>query len=148
MRRSLIDILVHVVSTILLSTWVYQKTGNLSYVAILILTGIFLDLDHLIDYFIFFKNKFDLRALLEGLYLRSGKSYLIFHSWEINFILLIFGLGLKFYPLNLFVLGSSMHLAIDNIQRKNRLFYFLIYRFYRKFDALILLPEFKDKIGK
>jgi len=148
MRRSLIDILLHVVSTILLSTWVYQKTENLFYVAILILAGIFLDLDHFIDYFIFFKNKFDLRALLESSYLRSGKSYLLFHSWEINFILLIFGLGLKSYPLDMFVLGSSMHLAIDNIQRKNRLFYFFIYRLYKGFDVFILLPEFKDKIGK
>ncbi|MBM3246427.1 MAG: hypothetical protein FJZ13_03750 [Candidatus Omnitrophica bacterium] len=134
----------HIGVSILLSLWAYQKAANLFYPFMIILGGNFIDLDHFVDYFIFFKNRFKLKEFLRGAYLRSGKVYLLLHSWEMGFVLFLLSLSLGSRPLMLFSLSLSLHLAIDNAQRKNPLVYFLIYRFSKGFDALVLFPELID----
>lgn len=141
MRRTFIDISIHLVTTILLSVLIYLKMGSIFYVFCVILGGIFIDLDHLIDHFMFFKNKFTFRDFFRHTHLKSKKAYVLFHSWELNLILFIAGLLLNSQALIILVLAASMHLAVDNIQRKNKLFYFLLYRLHNKFDATLLVPE-------
>jgi hypothetical protein len=53
-------------------------------------------------------------------------------------------LAVKLYGLWIILLGMCIHLAIDNLQRRNLFAYFLVYRAYKKFDAKILLPEYKE----
>ncbi len=141
LRMTIKDLLLHFFSTLIFSSIIYFKSGNLLYGLIFILGGIFIDLDHLIDYFLFFKNRFNPADFFKLNFIKSGKVYVFFHSWEINFLLFIFGLGIKSSPLLILTLGMSVHLIIDNLQRKNLFFYFLIYRIIKKFDLKVLLPE-------
>ena len=145
--RISLDLFAHVVCTAMLGWVVYLKTADLFYVGIVVAGGIFIDLDHLIDYFRYFKNKkFSLKNFFYGLYLGSGKVYLFFHSWELIFIILALATFFRSYVLLLFFLSLSIHLLIDNTQRRKKLFYFFTYRFLNGFKVDIILPEVKDYI--
>ncbi len=139
----IIDLSLHFFSTVILAAWVYLKTGNPVYIGILVFAGIFVDLDHCIDYFLFFKAGFNLEDFLNCSYLKSGRVYIFLHSWEINFIILIIALSSNSYGLLLLFTGLSLHLAIDNLQRHNLLCYFIIYRFLKKFNLSVIMPERK-----
>ncbi|MFH1442070.1 MAG: hypothetical protein ABIH18_08550 [Candidatus Omnitrophota bacterium] len=153
MRRELfLDILVHSYLTSFLALWIYLKSGSLFYSAVFIFGGIFIDLDHLIDYFIAYGSKFSIKDFFGSGSLKSGKVYLFLHSWEIIFIILLFYLVTSSYAVLLLFLSMSMHLIIDNLQRENLRIYFLTYRIINKFDvrlilpeAILLFPELKDK---
>lgn len=145
-KRASIDVCAHLFFTILIAMWIYGKTGNLVYVSIFVLGGIFIDLDHLIDHFLCFKNKLNLYDFVNGYYIKTGKVYVFLHSWEINFILFMLALNIRSYGLFLLFLSLSIHLAIDNIQRRNLLAYFIIYRFINNFDINIVFPEVKERL--
>lgn len=139
----IIDLSLHVLSTIILSVLIYLTTGNLFYIVILVLAGIFIDLDHCIDYFLFFKARFNLKDFFNCSYLKSGKVYIFLHSWEINFIIFIIALVVDSYGLFLLFAGLSLHLAIDNLQRENFLCYFITYRILKRFNLYVIMPERK-----
>lgn len=141
-----IDVCVHLFFTILIAMWIYGKTSNLVYASIFVLGGIFIDLDHLIDHFICFKDKLNLHDFVNGYYIKTGKVYVFLHPWEINFILFVLALSIRSYGLFLLSLSLSMHLAIDNIQRRNLLAHFIIYRFINNFDINIIFPELKESL--
>lgn len=145
MRKIYIDIAVHLIFSIIFSAVIFIKTNTAIYACIFILGGVFIDLDHFVDHFIFFKNRFKLSDFLDSEYLKSRKAYLFLHSWEIILIVLIFAVKIKSFGLLLVFFSASLHLAIDNIQRKNLLAYFLFYRAYNKFNAAVIFPEFKGK---
>jgi len=136
------DILIHVISTLLLSVFIYNATGDWFSVFIFVLGGIFIDLDHLIDYFAY-QSKFRLSDSLNSAHLDSGKVYVFFHSWEVNILILVLSLASHSKALFLLFAGMSIHVAIDNVQRKNVFFYFLIYRLAKNFQVSALLPERK-----
>jgi hypothetical protein len=141
LRRIILEICVHLAFTIIFSLIIYLKSGNLGYIIIFILGGILIDVDHLVDYSVFFKKRFNLKDFLNATFLESGKIYLILHSWEINLIVFLLGLAIKSNGLLLLALSLTIHLSIDNLQRKNLLIYFFIYRIIKKFDAKVLIPE-------
>jgi hypothetical protein len=147
MTRVAIDLFFHVIASILFSAWIFIETKNPWYVAIFILGGVFIDLDHFFDYFLSYKNKFDLKELFRCEYLKFGKVYLPLHSWEMDLALFIISISIKSHGLFLFALSIAVHLLIDNLQRRNVFFYFLAYRFYKQFEVATLLPEHKDKLN-
>lgn len=142
-RRIAVDLAAHVFVTLILSFLIYFKTGNLSYLIIFVISGIFIDLDHLIDYFIVFKNKFNFYKFINCHYLKSGKVYIFLHSWEPVFFFLILGYFVKSPGLVISLTSIIIHLIIDNLQRRNISVYFLTYRIIKKFDTGVLLPELK-----
>lgn len=143
-KTTLVDISLHFFLSLIISAWIYLKTRNPVYPAVFLLGGVFVDIDHLIDYFFYFR-KFSFKNFLNLKYLKSGKVYLFFHAWEINFIILALALSTGSFGLYLFFLSASLHLAIDNLQRKNPLCYFFIYRLFKKFDVYTLLPEYSEE---
>ena len=96
----------------------------------------------MIDYFVFYKNNFDLGIFLNHLYLEGGKIYLILHSWEM--VACIYAAAALFQSPVILILAVALtiHLAIDNIQRRRPMFYFILYRMSKGFDARYLLPEY------
>jgi hypothetical protein len=140
-RRVIMDLCAHSLLTGFLSVVIYQGTRNASYVAFFILGGILIDLDHFIDYFIFYKRNFRFSDFFGCAYLVSGKVYVLFHSWELAVFIFMMSIIVPLPLLFFLSLGLTVHLVIDNLQRQNRLFCFLIYRCVKRFDAHILLPE-------
>lgn len=141
-RRLTRDLSAHLCLSLLCALLIYLKTENSGYALVFILGGIFIDLDHLLDYFFSFR-RFVLRAFLASLQLRGGKVYLLLHSWEIVFLLLTWGSAVKSPPLAILAAGFALHLVIDNLQRKNLFFYFFTYRLAHGFKVATLLPEFR-----
>jgi len=137
------DISQHLLSTVILCAAVYFISSNLAYSLIFLLGGIFIDLDHLLDYF-FYKSEFSLRDFFGNVYLDSGKVYVLLHSWELNILILMAAVIFKSYGLFVLFLSMSLHLIIDNAQRKNPMFYLISYRIAKEFSVDTLLPERKD----
>lgn len=109
---------------------VWNKTKSYLCVLIVVLTAYFLDLDHLIDYFIFYGFQFSLSGFLSSKYFGlSNRAYVFFHAWEWFFILSLVSLksGWKSY-FTAFSLGLLSHLILDAINVKSFVFYSIIYR--------------------
>lgn len=141
---NILDIIAHILIVVFLSPIIYLKFHQISYVIFFAAGSILIDLDHLVDYFLYYKSKFNLQDFLNSSYLKSGRVYIFLHSWEIIFGLFILGTISKRLELLILVLGATIHLFIDNLQRKNIFSYFLIYRIIKKFQVKVLLPEFSD----
>jgi len=147
-RRTVIDLCLHLSSTIILTVIIVRISGNLLYGFICILGGIFLDLDHLVDYFLSGRKRFILKDFMKHKYLASGKIYIFLHSWEIDLIILALAVFTGSGLLSALFLAMTAHLLIDNLQRENSLFYFLSYRVRKGFDFSVMLPRAKEALFK
>jgi hypothetical protein len=111
------------------------------------IVGIFLDLDHLIDYFIYFGMRFKWSEFMQRFfqfeYLKSGKVYIFLHSWE---IIVGFSLLASDYKMTLPILAVSLgfigHLLVDHRREIKPFGYFLTYRIIHDFK----LEEFSLKM--
>jgi len=139
LRKNIIDISFHLAVVIICCTAIYLKTGNVSYISIFIMGAIFIDLDHLVDHFLYFKNKFNLNAFFSSGSMESGKVYIFLHSWELTLLLYIAGLAAKSTGLVMLSAGFAAHLAADSLMKKNFVIYFLAYRIANKFDVNLFL---------
>jgi len=142
LRTILFDIAAHFLVSCVLAVGMYLKSGRLSYVFLVFCSGVLIDLNHVIDSVIYDKKKFDVKGFFYCSYLRSGKTYIVLHSWELVIVIFVIGVIFSFDGALIFSAGFAVHLFIDNLQRKNRLFYFLLYRIAHNFDAQVLLPEY------
>ena len=141
-KRIIADLAAHFIITCFLTALVYISTRSISYAAAVILGGIFIDLDHLIDYFLYFGSIFKLEKFVDGDALASGHVYLFLHSWELAFIILLAGLIIPSGILLALFLGMSAHLTVDSIQRENPYTtYFLIYRISKGFKVDAIMPQ-------
>lgn len=103
--------------------------------------GFWIDLDHLIDYFLTFGVLFDLSRFLQSeQFVVSGKTYVLFHAWEYLFILL----GALFFVkkqktktvLLALLLGTLSHLVIDTLSYSFPIAYYsILYRILDGFGA-------------
>lgn len=135
-----LDLAAHFSVAVICSAALFFKFHSLAYAAVFAAGSIFIDLDHFIDYFLY-RNKFSLSHFVNSAYLKSGKSYIFLHSWELVIILALIAGLTGSALLTVFSLSLVIHLCIDNVQRRRPLFYFLIYRMINKFDARFLVPE-------
>lgn len=138
-----LELSVHLFATLFLAAVFYFFTAKFTNAILVILGGVFIDFDHFIDYFIYFRNKFNLVYFFRGYFLRSGRVYLFLHSWELIFTLFVLSWATGSSGLFALWSGLAMHLLIDNLQRQNPWVYFLSYRFSKRFIVEELLPEKK-----
>ncbi len=114
-----------------------------------ILGGFFIDLDHVLEYFLVFPWHFNLKSFFaDRQFVQSGKIHIFFHAWEhipLLFILIYLFRDYKILSVSIFSLtiGGIVHLIsdcyINNFPIKN---YSLFYRYRHHFSAQELLkPE-------
>jgi len=109
------------------------------------LSGVFIDIDHHLDYFIA-KRRIpwrykDLVDYFEDI--NSGKLYLVLHSYELLFLL---WMGIYFLMLNDIWLGlavgATVHLACDALVNSFRpMTYFMFFRIKNRFDRKRLFTQ-------
>ena len=109
---------------------------NLDFIFLCLLFGWLIDIDHVID-FLLLNNKgsLNVKVFLSGSYFQKfQKIFIIFHSYEITFLLFVFSVLIDqniFYV----ALAHFFHLLQDQIFNKVRIFsYFFIYRLINKFN--------------
>lgn len=139
LRKNILDISAHLVITAICCTVIFMKTGNMGYVFIFIAGGIFIDLDHLVDHFLHFKNRFSLNAFFSSKFVESGKVYIFVHSWELTLLLYIAGLAIKSTGLITLSAGLAVHLVTDCLIKRKFFAYCLAYRIANKFDSELFL---------
>lgn len=126
--------------------WRIWKKPVLSYL-FAILGSVFVDLDHLIDYFVAFGWNFKLDYFLWGYqFLESGKIYVLFHGWEYVVILIVLVVILKSKIVKSIILalalGLLFHISEDvllnNMPIKS---YSIIYRVKNNFKIQKLVDR-------
>lgn len=131
---------VHFISSTLLALVIYYFFQSPSAVLATFLGGVFIDLDHLVDFYFSRPRKiFSFQGFLSPhKYMRRNqKAYVPLHSYE---LILIIWLSSWYTDWNLILLGIALgftlHLILDDIGNEMKTFsYFLIYRMYNKFKV-------------
>jgi hypothetical protein len=138
---TIVDLSTHLVLTLLLAWYFKVSTGGWSWPLLCIAGGILIDLDHFIDYFLYYGATFNVGDFFSHGYLDSGKCYVFFHSIELMLALW----GLAFFvswaiPL---VTGMTLHMAVDLVTAGHRgpMFFSLYYRWKKGFDREKILPK-------
>lgn len=126
----------HVGVSLLLAWWLWSALQAWELAAASFAAGVFIDLDHLIDYFRVHGARFDLDYFFHTHYTgRYDRMYLIFHGWELP----LASLPLAWYfDWNSWLLGISLglglHLALDQIFNRPSLWgYSLVWRWRNGF---------------
>jgi hypothetical protein len=134
-----VDIRTHLYTSTLLGGTLYSFTQSNQAAIFSFLSGVFIDLDHVLDFLIFSKEKLYIRNIFswceDG---RWKKITLIFHSYEIYLILCIIT---YYFPGDILIgilSGMGLHLILDQIGNRRRFglslwFYFFIYRAFAGF---------------
>ena len=130
------------------SASLYFKKRSITFIAAII-GGFFIDLDHVLEYFLYYGPHFNLNYFLTGReFLLSDKIHLFFHAWEYIPILLLVSYFLrKRRNLAIFVftlcLAGSFHLVSDVFINKYPFkFYSISYRASQNFlSSNLLSPE-------
>lgn len=120
-------------------------SGSLGGAVVCFLSGIFIDIDHFIDYWIVKRELFFTFKELDAFftYVPEGQLRLLFHSYE---LLLILWLVWLFDTTNMIMLGlvsgMSLHMFMDFfVNPVKPLAYFFIYRFKHKFEKESIFVE-------
>lgn len=133
--RTTIDLTIHLMLTLILAVIFRAYTGGWMWPVLVIVGGVFIDIDHFFDYFLWYGLKFDLRNFFcHNAQHTSGKCYVVFHSWEIVIFMGVFSSTvLWFTPL---AIGMTIHLLIDYLINRHRSFssFFLLYRWKHRFN--------------
>lgn len=134
----------HVALSTIISGILYAifKSWELSIASLI--AGIFIDLDHLIDYFIEHGLDIHLKSFLPFFYEeKHNKITLLFHGWEWLLCLGVATVLTKFKPWVTGVLiGYGHHIVFDYFYSKTSvLTYSLIWRCKKNFDSQTLFPR-------
>lgn len=132
----------------LIFSFLYKDTNisllNLSVVALL--SGFFIDVDHLIDYFFAYGLKFDIKKFLKGKEFDINKKiYVLFHGYEYVIIFIAAATFLTEGQLQAYIftfaLSSLFHLIAD-VKINNVLpqTYSILFRLFHAFDIKKLTP--------
>ena len=130
----------HVYSSAVLSGTLFAVTQSALIAVSAFLSGVLIDLDHLIDFLLFSEERFSIQGFFSWFdEMKWQKVTLLFHSYEVYALLCVAAL---FYPnpvLLGILLGSGLHLVLDQIglrgfgRRWNvrfaPMYYFLSYRY-------------------
>jgi len=137
----------HLVTTAAAATAVGYATGSLALAATVVAGGFLIDVDHMVDYVVFDKQR-DLRP---GAFLRYyveghvRRAVLVLHSYELFALLGLLAWWTQAPWLAGYLIGALMHLALDIVFNGRvtpysiAAFYSFTYRASRRFDAVALL---------
>lgn len=142
--------LIHFLICLLIGYFVGKKFDELRLGLVsALLGGFFIDLDHLIDYFLAFGLNFNFYYFLSGYqFLKTDKLIIPLHSFELVFILLT--IGIFFYRIKkkaeisviIFAFSISLffHLLFDTYTNELPIkSYLLLYRYQNNFDLKLLV---------
>lgn len=145
----------HTTSSAILALSIYALSNSWVMALSALFSGIFIDLDHLIDFIIFSREKFSFKNLFEWCYLRWKKSIFPFHSYELYLVVFIVNIYLTNTIITGILLGTGLHLLLDQIGNRyclsryaiRPLFYFITYRALRGFRKDLLMKKKQTGAG-
>ena len=134
----------HLAASAVASTSLYFFTKSMPIAGASLIAGFLVDIDHLIDYFREYGFRTDIREFLRIFYeTRFRKLYLVFHSWELIFTLLLLawlsGRNEVLFGLSA---GVLQHLILDQFANGVTPWgYFFTYRVIKRFSMREIVRE-------
>ncbi len=132
---------VHFLLVGLIAGFFYWRYRDWRLIFAAVLIGLFIDLDHLFDFFAYYGSTFELSDFFfSGYMAASGKIYVPLHGWEDLFILGLLGFllekRLKIKGLTaVILLAYGSHLLWDHLCfAQHPWVYFFSYRFFNSFS--------------
>lgn len=135
----------HFVATSLISLVFLYTTNSIFGALFVFIFGFFLDLDHLLDFWIL-QRKISFRNIkISDEFYKYRKVYVILHSYEVFLIFLLIGFNFLNDVTIGMMIGYFSHIFMDIVgnyltKPLNPLFYSVIYRYVKKFDHFTLCP--------
>ncbi len=134
----------HFISSFFIALFFFLGTGDINTALIAFLGGFFIDIDHLLDFWVSKpKNPFSLKAFMDSdSYVKVNKRIFVpFHAWEWVFILLVVAYHLNWLLLFIFAISLGLHLILDTVhhvwqEKGNPLIYVISFRLIKKFKVL------------
>ena len=134
------NVRVHLYTSTALGGILYAVTRSWQLAVSSFLSGVFIDIDHILDFLLFSDEKFSVKNLFS--WCCSGrwkKITLLLHSYEIYFILIIIAYYFPSEILLGILFGAGLHMILDQARNPacenlSRWFYFLSYRIYAGFS--------------
>jgi len=128
----------HVAISIVVSALVWAIFRSFTAALACFLTGVFLDIDHLIDYVVNYGWHFRFKRFFRAFEYEVFENIFIFlHSWEFVVIYLALLWLIDWKPVAIgAVIGILVHLLLDHFfNDHSRFAYFLSYRLFHRFSA-------------
>ena len=117
----------HTIASTVLAAGIYTATSSIEMASAALFVGIFLDIDHIIDFFLFSGERFSISGFTSWCYEgRWERLILIFHSYELY---ALFGLLVYYnpHPVLLSIFWSvGLHLILDQIGNRYLIKAFII----------------------
>ena len=136
----------HIIISIGVSVGLYLYFHSFLAAFISFLSGVFIDIDHVLDYILHGKISLHLvDYYLFSLEKQFSKIFLFFHSFE---VIILFWIVISYFKLNLYwiclCIGLTQHLILDSIFNNLNQFisphaYFFIYRLIKGFKKEYLI---------
>ncbi len=123
----------HVYTSAIMATVLYAHSHSVPESTVCFVSGVLIDLDHVVDYFLFSPRKISLERFLSWFEYGWHRVTLVFHSYELFSLLLVAAFYLDSPLLRGIFWGTGLHLLLDQIWnlKKYKLspwFYFLVFR--------------------
>ena len=121
----------HIITSSVLAVTIYGWTHSIEAAVSAFISGILIDIDHLLDFFLFSGESFSVKAFFswcnDG---RWDRIILIFHSYELYFL---YGIIVYNYPhpiLTGILLGTGLHLILDQTGNRHLIKSFTISKWF------------------
>lgn len=116
----------------------WKRTGSWKRSLLVVILTYAIDLDHLLDYFLYYGATFNIFDFLSANYFKiSQKAIVPLHAWEWGIILTIFARTRGWKSVfTIFLFSLLPHLIYDTITVKSLAFYSIIYRVEKNFINL------------
>lgn len=131
---------IHFSISLFIGLFLYKQYKDYRLIIVSLIFGVFIDLDHFIDFFLHYGLSLNIQNFLSGDYFdKSGKVYVLFHGWELLPLYWLAGkfIGKKFKLKGLewaIILSIAGHLLFDSLAYAHHpLAYFFTYRFLNNF---------------
>ena len=143
----------HIAFSTIISGLLYMVSKSWGMAAACFISGIFIDLDHVLDFLIIYGRPFSIERFFRVFYheLQFKQIYIFFHAWEWLVLLFAAAWMTRWDPwFTGILIGTSQHMILDYINNGGYLWsYSLICRWKNNFDFETTFPgllKYREKI--
>ena len=126
----------HITISLFFSAFLYMIFKSWIIFGSSLISGVLIDIDHILDYFMAYGINIQIKQFFEVCHnLKIPRVRLIFHSWELLFLLSIYAFVMRWNPWIVgTIVGFTQHIALDQIFNKsNKLSYSFYWRLKKGF---------------
>mgnify|MGYP005629655007 FL=1 len=127
----------HITISLFFSAFLYTISKSWIIFSSSLISGVLIDIDHILDYFMAYGINIRIKQFFEVCHnLKIPRVRLIFHSWELLFLLSICAFVMRCNPWIIgTIVGFTQHIVLDQVFNKpHKLTYFFFWRLKKDFS--------------